>query len=81
MTGRSVAVLLLTAAVAVFLRFYKLDAIPPGLHADEAVDGNDALTAWRTGDYRVFYPENNGREGLFINVQAIALGLSASDRL
>ena len=63
-------------AVAVFLRTYRLNDSPPGLHADEAMDGNDALQAWRTGHYRVFYPENSGREGLFINLQAVALGLS-----
>ncbi len=61
--------------VTVFLRFYRLDAVPPGIAVDEAVNGNDALEAWHTGQFRVFYPENNGREGLFINIQAIVLGL------
>jgi 4-amino-4-deoxy-L-arabinose transferase-like glycosyltransferase len=74
------AVLLLTVAVAAFFRLYRLDAIPPGLYADEAIDANDALLAWRSGDFRVFYPENNGREGLVINVQAVVLGLIGQSR-
>jgi 4-amino-4-deoxy-L-arabinose transferase-like glycosyltransferase len=68
------AILLLTVAVAAFFRFYRLDSIPPGFHSDEAVDGNDALIAWRSGAFHVFYPENNGREGLVIGLQALALG-------
>jgi 4-amino-4-deoxy-L-arabinose transferase-like glycosyltransferase len=61
--------------VAGFLRFSRLDAVPPGLADDEAVNGNDALQAWRTGKFRVFYPQNYGREGLFINLQALTLGI------
>lgn len=70
----------LAVVLSVFLRFYKLDTVPPGLHRDEATDGNDAVAAWRTGDFRVFYPENNGREGLVINLQAVAFGLTGRAR-
>ncbi len=62
--------------LAAFLRFYQLDSIPPGLYADEATDGNDAIAAWRSGDFRVFYPEINGREGLYVNLTALAFGLT-----
>lgn len=68
-------ILAMIILLAVALRFYQLGAIPPGLAVDEAANGNDALEAWRTGQFKVFYPENNGREGLFINLQAVALGL------
>jgi len=61
--------------VAAFLRLYRLPEVPPGLHPDEAMNGINALEAWRTGHFRVFYPENGGREGLFINTQSLALGL------
>lgn len=61
--------------VAAFLRLYRLPEVPPGLHPDEAMNGINALEAWRTGHFQVFYPENGGREGLFINVQSVALGL------
>ena len=37
------------------------------------MNGNNALESIATGDYKIFYPENNGREGLFINIQAFLL--------
>ncbi len=64
--------LLLIMAIAVFFRFYKLSEIPPGLYPDVAINGNDAIYALNYGDFRVFYPENNGREGLFMNLIALS---------
>ena len=37
------------------------------------MNGNNAMEALRTHDFKVFYPENNGREGLMIAVQAAFL--------
>ncbi len=58
--------------IAAFLRLYNLTptngGLPPGLYPDEAIDGNNALEG-----FKVFYPENNGREGLFIDIQAVFL--------
>lgn len=62
--------------VAAFLRLYHLESFPPGLYPDEAMNGNNALEAIETGNFKVFYPENNGREGLFINIQALALWIT-----
>lgn len=59
--------------VATFFRFYQLDKYPPGLYPDEAMNGSNALVANETGDYKIFYPENYGREGLFINIQALSV--------
>lgn len=67
--------LALILAVAIFFRFYHIKSIPPGLYPDEAVNGNNAIQAWETGNFKVFYPENNGREGLFINIQSISVHL------
>ena len=67
--------LVLTIVVAAFLRFYELPSYPPGLYSDEAVNGVNALEALKTGEFKVFYPENFGREGLFINIQAISVWL------
>ncbi|QQG45159.1 MAG: hypothetical protein HYW89_04135 [Candidatus Sungiibacteriota bacterium] len=68
-------ILLGILALGAFFRFYLITEIPLGLYPDEAMNGNNALEALATGDFKTFYPENNGREGLFINLQAIALGL------
>ena len=67
--------LFLILIIASFLRFYNFKNIPPGLYPDEAMNGNNALEALSTHHFKVFYPENNGREGLFINIQAIFLWL------
>ncbi len=66
--------------IAGFFRFFALPDYPPGLYPDEAVNGNNAFEALRgeSGGFKVFYPENNGREGLFINIQAMALKLFLS---
>ena len=72
------ALLLAVLILAGFLRFYRLDEVPPGLHEDEALDGNDAWEAWRSAHFRVFYTESQGREGLMINLQAIVLGVTGS---
>ena len=56
-----------------FFRIHDIRNTPPGLYPDEAMNGNNALEAIATGSYKIFYPENNGREGLFINIQALFL--------
>jgi 4-amino-4-deoxy-L-arabinose transferase-like glycosyltransferase len=63
------AVIILLGA---FLRFWHLNEIPPGLYPDVAINGNDALDALLSRQFKVFYPENNGREGLFINLIALS---------
>lgn len=70
-----ILLLLAILALGAFLRFYQLTEIPPGLYPDEAMNGNNALEALATGRFKLFYPENNGREGLFINLQAIPLAV------
>ncbi|MCX6731787.1 MAG: glycosyltransferase family 39 protein [Candidatus Parcubacteria bacterium] len=71
--------LIVILALAVFFRFYQLKTIPPGLYPDEAMNGNNALEAIHNNDYKVFYPENNGREGLFINIQALSVRIFGNE--
>ncbi len=59
--------------LASFFRLYDITLSPPGLYPDEAMNGNNALESISTHTYKVFYPENNGREGMFINIQAFFL--------
>jgi 4-amino-4-deoxy-L-arabinose transferase-like glycosyltransferase len=66
-------IILSIVAVAVFFRFNNLNVTPPGLWPDEAANGVDALKALDSGDFKIFYPDNNGREGLFINIQAVSI--------
>lgn len=63
--------LLIILTIASFFRFWKLSIIPPGLYPDEAINGNEAITL----SGRVFYPENNGREGLFVNLISLSFAI------
>ena len=54
-------------AVAVAARFYALGRIPYGVWYDEAANGVEGLQAALSGKFPVFYPQNFGREGLFIS--------------
>jgi len=65
------SIFLLIIILAAFLRFYHIQSIPPGLYSDEAMNGINAIIANQTSNYKIFYPENNGREGFFINYIAI----------
>ena len=59
--GILVALVLIVAA----LRLHRLSDIPPGLYHDEGAHGVDALRVLE-GEHAVFFPENNGREGLIV---------------
>ena len=54
--------------VASFLRFYQIAELPPGFYPDEAIYANNGVEAWETGHFKIFYPENFGREGLWPNI-------------
>ncbi len=69
-SGKEKWILVAILVLAFVFRFQHIQSVPPGLYPDEAMNGNNALVALETGDYKLFYPENNGREGLFINIQA-----------
>ena len=62
--------LLLILAVAGFFRLWQLGSIPPGLWPDEAAYAQDAIETLKTGDFKVFYAANQGREGLFMWILA-----------
>lgn len=70
-------ILCLILIIAAFLRLYNITQTPPGLYPDEAMNGNNALEALSKlpslDGFKIFYPENNGREGLFMNIQAVFL--------
>ena len=46
--------------------------VPPGIYPDEAKNANDAIETLQTGKYKIFYPENNGREGLWMWLIALS---------
>ncbi|MCA9963734.1 MAG: glycosyltransferase family 39 protein [Anaerolineales bacterium] len=66
--------LMLIGLTAVFLRFYQLGTLPPGLYRDEAFNGLDAVRVLH-GEHPLFFPANNGREPTYIYLVAAAIGL------
>jgi len=66
------ALLLLVCALGAALRFWRLDALPPGLYHDEGYYALDALKVIE-GARPVYFPDNNGREPLFIYLLALSI--------
>jgi len=63
-----VILVLLILALGAFIRFWSLDCYPPGLYPDEAVNATDGLGVAENGGWLWFYENNNGREGLYLNL-------------
>lgn len=68
----NLVLLFLIVLAAFIIRFYNIENAPSGIYPDEAVNGIDALDASSTGNYQWFYPANNGREGLFMNLISLS---------
>jgi 4-amino-4-deoxy-L-arabinose transferase-like glycosyltransferase len=66
--------LLLTLLAGVF-RFYRLTAIPPGLHFDEAFKGVMARQMAAAGRLQIFFPSNQGEEPLATYLVGAAMAL------
>lgn len=78
MKNKKIAVYVLLFAIValgLFLRVWRINEAPPGVYPDEAVNGEDALRALETGHFQWFYPANQGREGLFMNLIALCFKL------
>lgn len=73
MDKKALILLVLILVIAALFRLWQLDRIPPGLYPDEAINGNEAIS--NPGE--IFYPENNGREGLFINLISLSFSIFA----
>lgn len=58
----------LIVLVGVLFRFYQLSSLPPGLHPDEAANGQDIFRMF-SGDIRPLYATNGPRESLFFFAQ------------
>jgi 4-amino-4-deoxy-L-arabinose transferase-like glycosyltransferase len=67
-------VVLLLFLGALGVRTYRLHELPPGLFADEAAYGLDALSVL-DGERPVFFPRNTGREPLFQYLEAAMISL------
>ena len=76
---KNTVVLLLIIAIAIFFRFWQFGSIPPGLYQDEAMNGANALSSLNSGEYKIFYTDNNGREGMIIWLDALAIKIFGNE--
>ncbi len=58
----------LILAGGALVRFCSLTSLPPGIYPDEAMNISDGLTTAENGDWKWFYENNQGREGLYMNI-------------
>jgi 4-amino-4-deoxy-L-arabinose transferase-like glycosyltransferase len=72
MSKKELVCVFLILILAVFFRFWKLEEIPPGLYPDVAINGNEAFFSLKNSNFKPFYPENYGREGLMIWLIALS---------
>lgn len=69
-----VVALLIITAFAAFLRYYKIDEIPPGFNSDEAVGAVGAMETLRSG-IRLYYEGQGGGGALGFYIVALAFAL------
>ena len=68
------AIIGILLALALSIRLFRLDTVPIGLYGDEAANGLDVLDVL-AGQHPIFFERNNGREPLFIYLQALSVAL------
>lgn len=68
-------ILVLVLWLALFLRVWQLNDLPPGLHYDEAFKGVQARALLREHQYPIFFVENFGEEPLQIYATALMFQL------
>ena len=78
-TGQRIALGLFILGLAVFFRLWMFDQVPPGLQHDEVINAEDAVQLATQGAFRLYYPDNFGREGAFIWVLAASFELFHSN--
>ncbi|MCP4535844.1 MAG: glycosyltransferase family 39 protein [Chloroflexi bacterium] len=67
-----VLAVVLVVALALFLRLWRIDLFPPGVHYDEVIDLWDGLRI-SSGEYFLYTPHGWGREALYYYLLALVL--------
>lgn len=63
---------ILILLVAAFARLYQLNEAPPGLQHDEIFKAQEGRALVEQGDFRLFYPSNQGHEGLLVWILGVS---------
>jgi hypothetical protein len=67
--------------IASALRIIALDDVPPGLQHDEIFKAQEGIALITQGDFRLFYPTNQGHEGGFVWLLGISYALFGQNLL
>jgi sugar lactone lactonase YvrE/4-amino-4-deoxy-L-arabinose transferase-like glycosyltransferase len=70
--GREVVVLVSILAVALFMRAYRLDGMPPAVYLDEGDNGLEAIRLMEAGTYVPFTRASNGHPTLYLYFVGLA---------
>ncbi|MBM3129613.1 MAG: hypothetical protein FJ009_13425 [Chloroflexi bacterium] len=73
-TVKSWLAIMLVASIAILLRVYAIDRLPPGLFGDEAVEGLDALDVL-AGNWQIWFHAHLGREPIYVYLTALSYAL------
>ncbi len=73
--ARRWAILIVIVWLALFLRVWQLDTLPPGLHYDEAFNGTMARDVLRGVNRPIFFTPNFGEEPMHIYTEALVFAL------
>lgn len=63
-----IAIVTVILILGAYVRFACLTCLPAGIYPDEAMNTTDGLATAEAGEWELFYENNNGREGLYINI-------------
>lgn len=64
-------------SAGLFLRIWRLTAVPPGFHVDEAIDVHLSQKILQ-GEFFIYSPEGWGREGLHYYLEAVVLSITSN---
>ncbi len=63
-----IALIIAFLVLGTYVRMVHLTSLPPGLYPDEAMNTTDGLQTAEAGGWKLFYENNQGREGLYMNI-------------
>jgi 4-amino-4-deoxy-L-arabinose transferase-like glycosyltransferase len=66
---------ILILLIAGFARLYLFGDVPPGLQHDEIFKAQEGRALIEQGDFRMFYPSNQGHEGLYVWLLGVSYAL------
>lgn len=67
--------------LAAFFRLWQFDSAPPGLQHDELFKAQEGRAIVESGDWRLFYPSNQGHEGAYVWLNGLSYALFGANRV